>query len=359
MQLPLGLHTLLPLGGWISSLLSESPSCPPLPPGDLILKQYQLYPVNFMWDPKRCVAYVSSLYNATVSIYDPYQSEITDVRWFPGLSHEGHSAVNPLHASGLILRPETDSLEILIDNGNCFYTNGLNVSGPDYLLTMDLNTKRVTSRLRLNEVSNGTYAGYAEAERADDDNTYVVGTHVSNILRVTPDGVVSTFYVAPDLGPPRPYGFTGVAHVPDALLTNDNSIGQLIRFDTRAQRGTPVVIPQTPHHSFTMSYVLNVPARYHGTILLETENTSADHVWGGVGVYRSKDGRFEAVEYLGFIPNPLENSLATAAREMTDRIYVAALYTDGANITVSGHSSEFIFKDITAQVDALVATARG
>ncbi|KAB8075730.1 hypothetical protein BDV29DRAFT_155385 [Aspergillus leporis] len=360
MQLPLALNSLLPLGGFVSSVLGGSQSCPPLPAGDLTLKQYQLYPVNFMWDKQRCVAYVSSLYNATVSVYDPYKSEITDVMWFPGLSHEGHSAINPLHASGLILRPDAataDTLEIVIDNGDCFFTNGLNVSGPDYLLTMDLKTKNVTSQVRLNDISNGTYAGYAEAELADDGNTYVVGTHVSNLLRVTPQGEVSTFYVHPELGPPRPYGFTGLAHVKDAIITNDNVIGQLIRFDTRDEVGTPVVIPQTPYHGFTMSYVMNVPERYHGTILLETENTSPEHVWGGVGVYRSQNGRFEEVEYLGFIPNPLENTLATSAREMTDRIYVVALYTDGANITVSGHSSEFIFKDITSDVDELVAKA--
>jgi hypothetical protein len=58
MQLPLALNSLLPLGGFVSSVLGGSQSCPPLPAGDLTLKQYQLYPVNFMWDKQRCVAYV-------------------------------------------------------------------------------------------------------------------------------------------------------------------------------------------------------------------------------------------------------------------------------------------------------------
>ncbi|RFU73597.1 tri14 [Trichoderma arundinaceum] len=363
MQPQVLLSSLLPLSDYISgwswgSLLGNQP-CPPLPAGDLVMRKYQMYPENFMWDKKRCVAYVSNLYNATLSIYDPYKSEVIDTISFPGLSHPGDSATpNPLHTSGLILRPDAataDLLEIVVDNGDCFFSNGNNVSGPDYLLTMDLRTKKVISQIRLNDISNGTYAGYADAELASDGNSYVVGTYVSNILRVTPQSEVSTFFVQEPLGPPREYGYTGLAHVGNVLLSNDNIAKQLVRFDIRDEKGTPVFIPQTPYHEFTTSNVMNLPEKYNNTILLAAENVTPDHPSGGVAVWRSRDQLYNEVEYLGFIPSRLTNALATAARQMSDRIYVVSVYTDGANITVAGYSSEFVLQDITVEVDALVA----
>lgn len=273
---------------------------------------------------------------------------------FPGLSHPGDTAVNPLHTSGLILRPDAataETLEIIVDNGDCFFSNGLNVSGPDYILTMNLKNKEVFSQVRLN---NGLYAGYADAEPGGDGNTYVVGTHVSNILRVTPEREVSTFYVQEDLGPPRPYGYTGLAHVGNTLLSNDNPAGQLVRFDVRDKVGTPVVIPQTPYHNFSTSNVMNLPEKYNDTILIAAENATPDHPSGGIAVWRSADQQFHEVEYLGFVPSRLTNALATAARQMANRIYVVSVYTDGANITVAGHTSEFVFQDITEELDALV-----
>ena len=69
MQFPLAINSLPLLGdymsgwasgvsSWTSGMLSGPQGCPPLPAGDLVLKQYMLYPENFMWDKKRCVAYV-------------------------------------------------------------------------------------------------------------------------------------------------------------------------------------------------------------------------------------------------------------------------------------------------------------
>ena len=297
----------------------------------------------------------SNLYNATVSVFNPYESKVLETFEFPGLSHPGDTAIdNPLHTSGLVLRPDAvraETLEIVVDNGDAFFSNGLNVSGPDYLLTMDLSTKKVTNQLHLN---NGLYAGYADAELGPDGNTYVLGTYKSNVLRVTPDKKISTFYVEGPLGPPRLYGFTGITHVGDALIVNNNIIGQFLRFNIGDEEGTPVVIKQTPYHEFTTSNVLNLPERYEDTIMLATENATPDHPSGGVGVFRSRDKLFHEVEFLGFIPSRLTQALATSARQMADRIYVVSVYTDGANITVAGHTKEFVFQDITEEVDSLV-----
>ncbi|KEY64044.1 Tri14 [Stachybotrys chartarum IBT 7711] len=331
--------------------------CPELPKGDLIYDVYMGYPENFMWDKRRCVAYVSNLYNASLSIYDPYESRVLETFQFPGLSHPGNSAIdNPLHTSGLVLRPDSyraETLEIVVDNGDAFFSNGLNVSGPDYLLTMDLSTKEITHQLHLN---NGLYAGYADAELGTDGNTYVLGTYTANILRVTPDKKLSTFYVEKPLAPPRLYGFTGITHVGDTLIANNNIIGQFVRFSVHDDEGTPIIIKQTPYHNFTTSNVLNLPEKYEDTILLATENATPEHPSGGVGVFRSQDKLFHEMEFLGFIPSRLNQALATSARQMADRIYVVSVYTDGANITVAGHTSKFVFQDFTEEIDALVNT---
>ncbi|RYP15903.1 hypothetical protein DL765_005437 [Monosporascus sp. GIB2] len=344
------------ISSWTSGYGSmNQQQCPPLPKGDLIYDVYMGYPENFMWDKRRCVAYVSNLYNASLSIYDPYESKVLETFQFPGLSHPGDTAIdNPLHTSGLVLRPDSyraETLEIVVDNGDAFFSNGLNVSGPDYLLTMDLNTKKVTNQLHLN---NGLYAGYADAELGTDGNTYVLGTYKSNILRVTPDKKVSTFYVEKPFGPPRLYGYTGITHVGDTLIANNNIIGQFIRFNVHDEEGTPIVIKQTPYHNFTTSNVLNLPEKYNDTIMLATENATPEHPSGGVGVFRSQNKLFHEVEFLGFIPSRLTQALATSARQMADRIYVVSVYTDGANITVAGHTSKFVFQDFTDEVDALV-----
>lgn len=60
----------------------------------------------------------SDLFNATLSLFDPYQSKILNVSSFPGISHPGDSVENYMHISGLVLRPYSDSLKILVDNGD-------------------------------------------------------------------------------------------------------------------------------------------------------------------------------------------------------------------------------------------------
>ncbi|RGP73144.1 tri14 [Fusarium longipes] len=342
---------------WFSGIGYSSPArqCPSLPKGNLNYDIYMGYPEMFVWDKKRCVAYVSNLYNATVSTWDPYSSVVLDTIHFPGLSHPGNSASpNPLHASGIILRPDAsqaETLEVVIDNGDAFYSDGYNISGPDHLMSIDLKTKEITSKLRIN---NGLYAGYADASLGPDGNTYVLGTYTSNILRVTPDKHISTFYVAEPLGPPRLYGFTGIAHVGDAMIVPDNIIGQLIRFNVNDKVGVPVTIKQTPYHDFKTANVLHFPERYNDTILLVAENSTPDHPFGGVAVYQDKTKKFEEVDFLGFLPSRLSNALTTSARQMADRIYVVSLPTDGANITVAGESSRFVFQDFTEDLDMLV-----
>ena len=298
----------------------------------------------------------SDLFNATLSIFDPYQSKILDVISFPGLSHPGDSVENQLHASGLVLRPYSDILEILVDNGAAFSTGGNNVSGPDYLFTMDLNTKQLLSQTNLTVASQGLYGGYSETVAADDGNTYVVGVYTSNILRVTPSGDVSTFYVQEPVGPPRKYGYTGLALVGDSLIADDNVAGQLVKFDVRARQGTPVVIAQTPYHNFSTAYIMTLPDRYNNTILLAAENfVGTQYPWGGVAVWRSKDRQWDSVEYLGFIPSRVANALASAPRQMADRIYLVAVYVDGPTIYVAGNSTDFVVQDITDAIDALMA----
>lgn len=227
---------------------------------------------------------------------------------------------------------------------------------PDYLFTMDLNAKKLLSQTNLTVASEGRYGGYSDAEPADDGNTYMVGCYTSNILRVTPSRKVSTFYVQEPVGPPRKYGYTGLAHIVDSLIANDNVAGQLVKFDVRAKQGTPVVIPQAPYHDFSTANVMSLPDRYHNTILLVAENTAGTrYPRGGMAVWRSKDRQWDSAEYMGFIPSRVANALASAARKMVDRIYMVSVYVDGPTIYIAGNSTNLIVQDITDAIDALLA----
>ncbi|PGH23486.1 hypothetical protein AJ80_02440 [Polytolypa hystricis UAMH7299] len=208
---------------------------------------------------------------------------------------------------------------------------------------MDLTTKRVLSQTNLSTAGQGLYAGYADAMPAADGNTYVVGSYVSNIIRVTPSRELSTFYVQHPLGPPREYGYTGLANLGNFLIANDNPSGQLVKFDVRDNQGTPVVIPQDPYHKFSTSNMMDFPSKYRNTILLAAENQA-----------ESTDAQWDSAEFLGFIPSVVKGTFATAARQMADRIYIVALPLDGETIYVSGHSSEFLLQDITDALDTVL-----
>lgn len=301
----------------------------------------------------------SDLYNASVSVLDPYKSEIVDIFEFPGISHDAISETNGMHASGLILRPEADTLQILLDNGEAFPSQGNNVSGPDFLYTMNLATREVAWKANLTAASDGTYGGYADAEIAADGNSYIVGCYPSNILRVTPSGEVSTFYLKTPITPPRLYGFTGLTHSEHTLITPDNTIGQLIRLDTRDENPSPVVIKQTPYHNFTTANVMSMPEKYNDNVLLLAENMAnyegEFYGHGGISVWTSDD-KWQTANYKGFVPSRITGvpAFASAARQMADRIYMLSVYVDGVTIYVPGTSSEFLFQDITSEIDALL-----
>ena len=264
-----------------------------------------------------------------------------------------------MHASGLVFRPNAERpkyLEVVLDNGDAFYTDGKNVSGPDYLITIDLETKKQVYKTHLN---NGLYAGYADATLGVDGNTYVLGTYRGNVLKVTPEQDVSTFYVELPIDGPREYGYTAITHVHNYIIVPTNVGAHLLRFDIRDKHPSPTIIEVTPPHSFQMANMMDFPEKYDNKIMLMTENMTPDHPSGGVSVYRVTDKSLKSLDFLGFLPNHLTTSLATSTKQVHNRIYMVALYTDGNNITVSGHSDNFVLQDRTADIDALVrATAK-
>ncbi|OHE91254.1 hypothetical protein CORC01_13454 [Colletotrichum orchidophilum] len=98
--------------------------------------------------------------------------------------------------------------------------------------------------------------GFQGIEHDARGNTYVVWSFPGTILKVDREGS---------------------AVVP----CNDDS--QIYRFDMKAVKGTPVLIPRSPNATLVSTDAIYVPPRYGGKVLLVAENTK------GVTILRSKD----------------------------------------------------------------------
>src|SRR5690348_13268888 len=77
--------------------------CPPVE-GTFSIDNYRLYPENADWDPVACKLYLSSLFNVSVMVYDPYSKQY-DILTFDGLT--GNEAY---HLSGIDYSPSSQSM---------------------------------------------------------------------------------------------------------------------------------------------------------------------------------------------------------------------------------------------------------
>ncbi|KAG7110497.1 Trichothecene biosynthesis protein 14 like [Verticillium longisporum] len=329
----------------LSSCLPKG--CPEVK-GDLTIDSFQLYPENTDFDAKRCVAYFSVLYNATVAVYDPNKNVVVKTLTVPGLSG------NPLlHSSGVQVDPR-DRLSIVIDAGSSFDTGGQNISGVNFLVKYGLKDDRVLWKANLTAVTNGVYSGYQDIEHDELGNTFVLGTFPSSIIRVSADGKQATpWYLAT---PPdhTVHGYSGIVNIGKSLIVSDNTDGQLYKFDIRAQRGTPVRIPLS---SGDGPIGLNLdgaylPPRYSDKVLLISDNVN------GTYVLRSSDGKWNTAENLGVVPNSLlsEGGTTVASLQIGESIYTVTEFFGDARVpgTLAGNRTSFPLIDITSQVESLL-----
>jgi hypothetical protein len=206
-----------------------------------------------------------------MAIYNPYD-QTTEVVSFPGITQ------NPaFHVGGVAANPHTNLISIVADAGAAFVTGGQDISGTNMLITWDPSTQKEVSRLNLTETTRGAYGGFQDVEFDSRGNTYVVGTFPSSILRVEKNGTAVNEWFKSG-GNHTVTGFQGLAMKGDVLLANDNTAapnGSLVRFDTTADKGTPVAVPISPPRSISGSDGLYFPPKYNGMCISSTRSYPA------------------------------------------------------------------------------------
>ncbi|WQF87809.1 Putative WD40/YVTN repeat-like-containing domain superfamily [Colletotrichum destructivum] len=339
--------------------------CAPIQKGSFTIQQYQLYPENADWDVENCILYfgyvssgkpsssiaettVRSLFNASVAVYDPYKEKTIDIIMFDGITH------NPsLHIGGVQVDPHTKLVSIVVDAAAPFNTGGRDISGDNFIIKYDAAKKRVLWNKNITSVSKGQYAGFQDIGHDPRGNTYIVGSFPGTILKVDREGSAVVPWYLPAKVNHTKIGFSGLAATGNILLSNSNEDFELYRFDMKAEKGSPVLVPRSPNTALAMTDAIYLPPVYGNRVLLVAENTK------GITVLRSKDGSWQSAEHLGTVPNdsPLaQGGTVTAAVQVGSSIYmVEEFFADPPVMgSTAGNRSAFPMVDITSQVEDLL-----
>jgi hypothetical protein len=286
-----------------------------------------------------------NLWNASVGIYDPYTNAFTIIE-FEGITH------NPeFHIGGVQMNPRTNLLSIVVDAGAAFNTGGQDISGTNFIMLWDPSTHQLLYKHNLTTITKGRYGAFQDVEHDPANNVYVVGTYPSSIMKVDANGTkVETWYLDDNLNHTIA-GYAGLAVKDWTLITNDEATGNLFRFDMRTKKGVPVLIEVTPPHKIGPTDAIQLPLKYHGTVLLVAERGS------GASVYRDRKGEWKKAEYLGLVPWPETDRITTAPLQVGDAVYFNLEPFGDAGVQgpgTAGNRTDFLYVDITAQIDALL-----
>jgi hypothetical protein len=204
-------------------------------------------------------------------------------------------------------------------------------------------TKELLYKINLTETTQGRYGGFQDVEQDPEGNVYIAGSYYGSILKVSKDGETITEWYTPTNPTNHTVGgLFGLAAKEWILLGDDFNTGQIWRFNMRENRGVPNPIPIMPHYTIGACDAIYLPPKYAGTVLLVAEDTK------GVSVFRSKDGEWKSAEYLGLVAWTDQTRLVTAVVQIEEAIYMNLLPG------TAGNESQFLFPDITLQVEALL-----
>ncbi|KAG4438217.1 hypothetical protein IFR05_006290 [Cadophora sp. M221] len=337
---------------------SRSKSCPPLQ-GNFTIDQFQLYPENADFDTRSCLFYTTNLFNSTLGVYDPYKNEIVEIIEIPGISFN-----SSLFLTGIEIDERTGLFALLASAVGAFTVQpfGSDLSGPNIAILWDPKSRKVLYKADLAAVSKGQYGGHDDVEFDPEGNVYINTFFPGTILKVerprgsrqnTTPKVTEWYLNQPRI--PANAGFGGMAATRGwDLLTYDNSLGRLLKFDMRALTGTPIVVPVTPNEKFAGTDANYLPPRYKGTVLLLSGGP-------GVRVLRSKDGNWDEAEFVGTVLKSdfgiADAHLVTAVVQVGEGLNMVVLPFGDAVVpgTLAGNRTQFPFYDITGHVDRLLA----
>ncbi|GJN73897.1 hypothetical protein PLICBS_007980 [Purpureocillium lilacinum] len=342
--------TLLSAAGSLASPVAcpkETSTCAS-PSGNLTVSAFQLYPENAEFDAKRCVTYFSVLYNASVAVYDATKNEVSEIIEFPGLSGKPE-----FHSSGMRVRPD-GQLATVVNAGAAFDTSGQDISGDNFLVTYDHDSKKVTSQVNLTAVSNGVYGGFQDLTFDTCGNTFVVGTYPGSIIKVSADGSKAVPWIVDRISNRTTAGYTGIVSRGNTLIASNGKDGGLYRFDATKAQGEPIAIPLAGNRTLGKDLdQVYMPAKYGGNTILVSDTSD------GTVVVRSDDD-WKSAKIVGTVANALQSQdgFSVATVQIAERIYVVTEYfLDASNKvpgTNAGNRTEFPLRDITDEVDAML-----
>jgi hypothetical protein len=291
----------------------------------------------------------SQIWNASLGIYDPY-TKVHKTKEFSGISH------NPaFHLGAVAVDRKTGILSMIADTAMAFATNGEDISGTNWLLKYDPAADALLYKINLTETSQGRYGGFQDIEQDPDGNVFVVGTWPGTLHKVSKDGKTVTPWYLPEKIVQTEKGLGGIAALGWMLLAQGDASGKIWRFDMKAPRGVPYPIPiWRGNHTFSASDAIYLPPKYEGTVLLVAEDTL------GISVFRSKDAKWDAAEYLGLVPRPSsleEGTNVVTPAQVGDAVYMVVEQFGDAGLNgpgSAGNRTEFPFFDITAEVNGLL-----
>ncbi|KAF2869738.1 hypothetical protein BDV95DRAFT_576163 [Massariosphaeria phaeospora] len=349
MRFSTSIATAAALAGVVSAHPKPPNACGTCPPfsGNFSIKQYQVYPENADFDFINCKLYVGQLLNASLGIYDPYTSTHKTIE-FAGISH------NPAFHLGAVAADRNGHISLIANPANAFPSLGKDISGTNWLIKYDPTTDSVLWKTNLTETSQGVYGGFQDIEHDPNGNLFVVGSLPGSLLRVDRSGKEVRPWYLPDTIVQTELGMGGIAALGWLLLAQGDASGKIWRFDMKADKGVPYPIPVSGNHTFGTSDAIYLPPKYSGTVLLVAEAKL------GISVFRSKDAKWDAAEYLGLVPRPssLENGTDVVAPvQIAESVYmlVEQFGDQGLNgPNTAGNRTEFPFFDISSEVGRLL-----
>lgn len=254
---------------------------------------------------------------------------------------------------GLNVDRRTGHVSIIADAANAFPSEGRDISGTNWLLKFDPVSKSLLYKINLTETSQGRYGGFQDVEQDPEGNVFVVGTWPGTLHKVDKEGTEVIPWYLPERIVQTEKGIGGIAALGWMLLAQGDRSGEIWRFDMRAEKGVPVPVKVTPEHKFDQSDAIYLPPRYKGTVLLVAEDAV------GVSVFESKDAKWEAASYKGMVPigDVDPGTMIVTAAQVGDSVYrVYEPFGDEGlgGPGTAGNRTEFLFEDITAEVDKLL-----
>ncbi|KAH8713053.1 Core trichothecene cluster (CTC) protein 14 [Beauveria bassiana] len=331
---------------------------------DLIINGLKLY-------PEKCVVYsgeltvpgkeqrtvknpllCSQLYESNVAIVDKEKKDIAGTIDFEGLTRD------PVyHASGVLV--EGEFLWTSINTGAAFESFGENINGINYAIKYDLQNHKEVWRVDVTTPANGKFGGTQDFAVDTSGNTFVVGTYPGHIIKITPDGKTASLWNSSNSTKSTQTGYTGIVSKGDILLvTNEQNGGEVLRFDSRDEKGNPTVVDtgsKKLNKGLDGAALVNIGSNEY--LLVATED--------GLKTVAPADEKWEKAEIL----EPTEpiksndvNGTITIALQVEEKIYAIIEYfgdnRPGSDGGLSGDREKWPFQDITSQVTALTKSDR-